>query len=131
MVFTHVGVIPVERGKGDKGVIEKAMNDVKNGSGMLIFPEGTRSGSNEMGRLKSGAFMIAAGTSADIIPCRIVYDTKNGDAKLFGKVVINFGKPLTIEETKLDNGSRQQLRETKIMLENSLNNLLEAYYEHN
>ncbi len=129
-MFTQVGVIPVDRGKGDKGVIEKAMSDIRNGSGMLIFPEGTRSGSNQMGKLKSGAFMIAAGTSADIIPCRIIYDTKDGGMKFFGKVVVNFGEPLTIEQTQLDSGSRQQIRDTKAMLENSLNNLLEEYNAH-
>lgn len=127
-MFKSVGVIPVERGSGDKTVIEKSVNDVKNGRGMLIFPEGTRGTGDEMLKLKSGAFMIAAQTGADIIPCRVIYDTKTKKSRLFGKVIIKFGSPLTIEQTNLDSGSKAQIRSAKTMLSESFDKLLEEYY---
>ena len=123
----QLGAIAVARGTGDKDVLEKAINDVKNGAGALVFPEGTRGNGNEMGRLKTGAFAIAAQTKADIIPVRIIYRTEDGNMKFFRPVTVVFGKPLTIEETQLDNGSRQQIRVAKAMLEESYAKMLEEY----
>ena len=125
--FKKLGAIPVARGTGDKDVLEKAINDVKNGAGALIFPEGTRGNGNEMGKLKSGAFAVAAQTGADIIPVRLIYHTKDGNMKLFCKVTTVFGEPLRIEDTKLDSGSRQQIRVAKAMLEEAYAKMLEEY----
>ncbi|MBQ5782737.1 MAG: 1-acyl-sn-glycerol-3-phosphate acyltransferase [Oscillospiraceae bacterium] len=125
--FSKLGAIPVARGTGDKSVLEKAINDVKNGAGALIFPEGTRGNGNEMGKLKSGAFAIAAETKADIIPVRLIYHTDDGNMKLFCKVTIAYGTPLKIEDTQLDSGSRQQIRVAKAMLEESYAKLLEEH----
>lgn len=125
--FTQLGAIPVARGTGDKTVLEKAINDVRDGAGALIFPEGTRGDGNGMGKLKSGAFAVAAQTGADIIPVRIIYHTKDGNMKLFCKVSVVFGQPLKIEDTQLDNGSRQQIRVAKAMLEQSYAQMLEEY----
>lgn len=125
--FTQLGAIPVSRGTGDKDVLEKAINDIKDGAGALIFPEGTRGNGNEMGRLKSGAFAVAAQTNADIIPVRIIYHTKDGNMKLFCRVTVVFGDPLTIEETQLNTGSRQKIREAKSLMEESYAKMLEEY----
>ena len=125
--FGKLGAIPVARGTGDKTVLEKAISDVKNGAGALVFPEGTRGNGNEMGKLKSGAFAIAAQTGADIIPVRLIYHTKDGNMKLFCKVTVAYGTPLKIEDTQLDSGSRQQIRVAKSMLEESYQQLLEAH----
>ena len=125
--FRQLGAIPVARGTGDKSVLDKTIEDIKSGAGALIFPEGTRGNGNEMGKLKSGAFAIAAQTGADIIPVRIIYHTKDGNMKLFCKVTVVFGKPLTIEETQLDNGQRQQIRLAKAMMEESYAYMLEEY----
>lgn len=128
-LFRSVGVFPVERGTGDKTAINNAISDVKNGHGMLIFPEGTRSKTEELLKLKSGAFMVAAQTGADIIPCRVIYPTKDRQMHFFGRVVVKFGEPLTIEKTQLTTGSTAQIRQTKEMLKESLTELLEEYNE--
>lgn len=125
--FKQLGAIPVSRGTGDKGVLDQTINDLKNGAGALIFPEGTRGDGNTMGKLKSGAFAVAAQTGADIIPVRIIYHTKDGNMKLFCKVTVVFGSPLTIEQTQLDNGQRQQIRIAKGMMEESYAAMLEEY----
>lgn len=125
--FTKLGAIPVARGTGDKAVLEKAIEGVADGGGALVFPEGTRGNGNEMGRLKSGAFAIAAQTKADIIPVRIIYHTKDGNMKLFCRVTTVFGTPLKIEDTQLDSGSRQKIREAKAAMEQSYAQMLEEY----
>ena len=127
--FTQLGAIPVARGTGDKAVLDKAINDVANGAGALIFPEGTRGDGHTMGKLKSGAFAVAAQTKADIIPVRIIYHTKDGNMKLFCRVTIVFGQPLKIEDTQLDSGSRQKIREAKALMEESYAKMLEEYLQ--
>ena len=123
----EIGGIPVARGTGDKDVLEKAINDIKDGAGTMVFPEGTRGNGNEMGRLKSGAFAIAAQTGADILPVRIIYHTKDGNMKPFCRVTVVFDAPLKIEDTQLDTGSRQKIREAKAVLEASYAKMLEEY----
>ncbi len=98
-VFRRWGAVPVSRGKGDVAVVEKLVEAVKNGQDLLIFPEGTRSKTGEMGVLKTGAFLIAARAGASVVPCRVLYQT--GRPKLFGKVRIVIGEPLAPEELGL------------------------------
>lgn len=126
-LFRQVGVFPVERGTGDKGAIEKAINDVKDGHGMLIFPEGTRGTGDKMAKMKSGAFMVAAQTGADIIPVRMIYPTSTRKLKFFAPVVVKIGQPLLAEDLGLTSGSKAALRSAKNTLQESLDNLLDEY----
>ena len=57
--FRQVGVFGVTRGRGDTTAVDDAIEKVRAGQGLLIFPEGTRSKTGEPGKLKSGAFVIA------------------------------------------------------------------------
>lgn len=93
------GVFPVERGIGDKGAIDEAIQEVKMGRGLLIFPEGTRSKTGELGRLKSGAFVVAMQAAAPVVPCRIWY--KAGAPKPFRRITVVFGRPLAPGELGL------------------------------
>jgi len=51
--------------------LNEAVKLVESGYSVVIFPEGTRSKSDELGEFKSGAFRIAAKTGAPIVPIRI------------------------------------------------------------
>lgn len=124
-LFRSVGVVEVQRGKGDTEAIDESINAVKNGRGMLIFPEGTRTPDGELGKFKSGAFFIAANTEADIIPCRITYST--GKMKLFCRILIVFGTPVSMQEMGLLEGYKaSNVREAKQMLKNDILALPEA-----
>lgn len=126
-LFRQVGVFPVDRGKGDKSVIEKAISDVKDGHGMLIFPEGTRGTGDTMAKMKSGAFMVAAQTGADIIPVRLIYPTKTRRLKFFAPVVVKTGKPILAEDLQLTSGSKAALRQAKTTVQTALDELLDSY----
>lgn len=98
--FLHsVGVVSVERGKGQTDVLDKAIEEVQHGRGMLIFPEGTRSVTGEPGKIKSGAFMVASKAGVDMIPCRIIYS--HGRMRLFSRVRVCYGKPIPAEKLVL------------------------------
>jgi 1-acyl-sn-glycerol-3-phosphate acyltransferase len=43
MVLTGMGQIPIERGSGDSGALDRAIEELRNGSCIGIYPEGTRS----------------------------------------------------------------------------------------
>jgi 1-acyl-sn-glycerol-3-phosphate acyltransferase len=52
-----------------------------------------------MGPLKSGAFLIAARAGAQVVPCRVLY--QSGMPRLFGKVRVIIGTPLSVKELGL------------------------------
>ena len=64
-----LGAFPVSRGTGDTAAIDRAVEIVKNGQVLAIFPEGTRSKTGKLQKLKSGVVVVAAQTGADILPC--------------------------------------------------------------
>ena len=43
-----MGAVPIDRGKGDMGTVNKVTDECKNGTPILIFPEGTRSKTGEL-----------------------------------------------------------------------------------
>ncbi|MBS5481032.1 MAG: 1-acyl-sn-glycerol-3-phosphate acyltransferase [Clostridiales bacterium] len=102
------GAFPVERGKGDTGALDKAEEIVNSGRLLGIFPEGTRSRDGQLGRVKSGAALIAARTGANILPVCIV--AKDQKVRLFHRAKVIFGKPMTPQELHLDDPERPDLR---------------------
>lgn len=128
-LFGQFGAFPVERGTGDMEAINKAISDIKDGHGMMIFPEGTRGDSDVMGKVKTGAFMIAAQTNADIIPVRLIYPTKTRKLRFFGPVIVKIGQPITSEEMNLQEGGRKALRDAKVTYKEAMDKLLAEYNE--
>ncbi len=57
--------------------INLAIENIKNGHAMVVFPEGTRSLSNEMGTFKPGSFKLVTGADCLVVPVTI-----NGTYKL-------------------------------------------------
>ena len=56
-------------------LIKSGVNTIRNNYSLIIFPEGTKSRTGDIGRFKSGGFRIAYETKAEIIP--VVLDTWN------------------------------------------------------
>ena len=69
-LMLSAGCIPLFRGMDRKGLqaIIDAINAVKEGQPMAIFPEGTRSYSNQMIPFKAGSFKVVLKAHADILP---------------------------------------------------------------
>ena len=126
-MFRHVGVVGIERGRGDVNVVDELIGDVQKGQGLLIFPEGTRSKTGELGTLKSGAFLIAGNADADMVPCRIIYDTPDHRMHLFCRMRICFGTPIPAAEMKVEDPRRSvpKLRALRSRLKEELERLYE------
>ncbi len=70
--FTKCSCMPIEKDNISYGVIKKAMNYMKRGHVMGIFPEGgINRQSEDMLKFKSGAAMVAAMSKADVVPVYI------------------------------------------------------------
>ena len=113
----QMGAVSVKNGRDDLSTLDNTIRECRTGRGLLLFPEGTRSKDGRLLPPKSGAFVVADQAAVDMIPCRILYDTPDGRLKLFCRIRICFGKPISAEQ--LDLGEKRnmvKLRENKKML---------------
>ena len=71
-VLDGMGQIPIERGKGDKHAMDRAVASLRGGVCIGVFPEGTRSLGREL-RPRSGIGRLAqAVPEAEIVLCSVV-----------------------------------------------------------
>ena len=121
-IIRGLGAFPVSRGKGDTAAIEKAVDYVKNGKVVAIFPEGHRSPDGKLQKLKSGAVVIAAETGMGLQPCVIKKGERHG---LRTPVVIRYGSFITHEQLGLTGKVPSQIRAANRLLTNSMETMLE------
>lgn len=122
-----MGAVSIDRGKGDTDTVGRIAALCRRGTGVLIFPEGTRTKNGKLGVLKSGAFVIAAAAGAEMVPCRIIYDTKDGRLHPFCRMRIVFGCAIPASELQITDPSHRvtALRHMKKRLKEALEELLE------
>ena len=93
-LLRKVGAFPVSRGNNDINTVRTAMQAIKDGDNLLIFPEGTvvRNGVGYIDGLpahaKAGVAMIGVRTGAALVPVFV-----DGEKKLFHRTRIIFGEP--------------------------------------
>ncbi len=97
-----MGGIPLKRNAADIESLRAAINVLKEGKPLLMFPEGTRVEKDELGVPKKGFIFIAYKAKAPILPIGIA-GTKNALPKNGGfpkprHIVITFGKPIKVWE---------------------------------
>ena len=100
--FPRVGVIALDRTKGDLGALKKAIATLKGGHVIGLFPEGTRSPDGQMREAKGGiGFLIAKG-DVPVVPLYIsgTFEAfpKGSDKFRPARIVARFGPPITPEE---------------------------------
>ncbi len=108
--LTAIGVFAVNRGKSDHQALDKATNILKSGDVLGIFVEGTRSKTGEFLRPKSGATVLAYGTSSPIIPVCITGGGKNNKIKMFKKTIIEYNYPIFPEQLNIKEGTRLEIK---------------------
>ena len=112
-IFRGLGAFPVNRGKGDTGAIDTAVNILEEGGILGIFPEGTRSKSGIPLRPKSGAALVAIRTKSDILPIGISFDNP---LRFRSKVTIRFGKVIRFEELGAEQGLPSEMKQASKLI---------------
>jgi 1-acyl-sn-glycerol-3-phosphate acyltransferase len=83
------GDIPLRRGEGDsvRAMFAECERAIAGGISVMVFPEGTRSESGELGAFKDGAFSLALRTRAPVLPIAIAgtRQMRPKGSKWFGK----------------------------------------------
>lgn len=109
-IFFHGGVFPVRRGARDEEAFITAKTILGKGGLVLIYIEGGRSRSRELGDPKPGVGRLALETGVPVIPVAI-----HGSAGVrrwkrlrFPKVTVQFGEPLTFPVEEAASRERHQ-----------------------
>lgn len=96
-LIRSLGAFPVNRGGNDTAAIRLAIDILKEGRTLLVFPEGTRGNGQSMGEIKSGIAMLAKRSGAPVVPVGIA-GTHTMLAKKGGlqrsHLTVVFGEPL-------------------------------------
>jgi 1-acyl-sn-glycerol-3-phosphate acyltransferase len=95
-VYKHGGVFPVRRGQHDEEAFKTAYQLLDKEEMLLVYAEGGRSRSQQLGEPKPGIGRIALESGAPIVPVAIHGSARvRGWTRLhFPKVTVQFGKPI-------------------------------------
>ena len=92
-VIRGIGGIPIDRGNADLGAVRSSLQLLKEGNGLGIFPQGTRSKDNTPTPMLSGASMIALRAGVPVIPAYI-----DGPYRPFRRMELRIGAPLELSD---------------------------------
>ena len=93
--------MPVKRARGDIGAVKKAMELLKDGNAMIMFPEGTRSLTGKFLKPKPGVGMIACMADVPVVPTYVA-GTNDLGAAFWRKrpLLVRFGEPFYPSEIR-------------------------------
>jgi 1-acyl-sn-glycerol-3-phosphate acyltransferase len=98
LVSLSLATIPFDRDEGSRESLAQCQALLENGWSLLVFPEGTRSPSGDLGQVRRGVAVMASGTSTPVLPLYIhglkKIMPKGTNAPLPGGVVIEAGELL-------------------------------------
>jgi 1-acyl-sn-glycerol-3-phosphate acyltransferase len=108
-VYKHGGVFPVRRGQHDEEAFKTAFTILDQGGMLLVYAEGGRSRSTDLGEPKPGIGRIALESGVPVVPVAV-----HGSAKVrrwkrfrFPKVTVQFGEPVSFPVEEEPSRERQ------------------------
>jgi 1-acyl-sn-glycerol-3-phosphate acyltransferase len=108
-VYKHGGVFPVRRGHHDEEAFKTAFTILGQGGMVLVYVEGGRSRSGQLGEPKRGIGQLALESGVPVVPVAI-----HGSARVrrwkrlrFPKVTVQFGEPVSFPIEVSANPERQ------------------------
>jgi 1-acyl-sn-glycerol-3-phosphate acyltransferase len=115
-IYKHGGVFPIRRGHHDEEAFRTAFTILDQGGMLLIYAEGGRSRSGELGDPKPGVGRIALESGVPVVPVAI-----HGSAYVrgwkrfhFPKVTVQFGEPLSFPVEESPDRDRQLEAATEV-----------------
>lgn len=108
-VYKHGGVIPVRRGHHDEEAFTTAFTVLDQGGMLLIYAEGGRSRSGELGEPKRGIGRLALESGAPVVPVAIYGSAtvRRWKRLRFPQVTVQYGEPLSFPREEGPSHERQ------------------------
>lgn len=115
--FKGTGCISVDRSIHDKEAKEKALDTLKSGGAIGLFPEGTRNKTDKfLLPFKFGAVSMAKKTDAYLVPFGIT-----GDYKFRSKnLTIRYGTPFKVSDMELEDANKLLEDKVRKLMEENL-----------
>jgi 1-acyl-sn-glycerol-3-phosphate acyltransferase len=114
-LFPAMNVIPVERDGNDMSALREVIKKIREGNGVVLFPEGTRSRDGNLQPARAGIGLVIAKTGAPVLPMRIfgAYDAFPKDSKRMRvtRITVVIGEPLHFSADELSGASRERYQE--------------------
>lgn len=115
-IYKHGGVFPVRRGHHDEEAFKTAFTILDQGGMLLVYAEGGRSRSSELGEAKPGIGRIALESGVPVVPVAI-----HGSASVrrwkrfrFPRVTVQFGEPVSFPVEESPSRERQLEAATEV-----------------
>lgn len=101
LVALSMATVPFDRGEGSRDSLDQCETLLRSGRSLLIFPEGTRSVTGELGPIRRGVAVLATHTGVPVLPLFVhglaQVMPKGGVAPLPGGVVVDVGDVVSPE----------------------------------
>ncbi len=88
-----LGAIPLNRGAADTSAIKASLTIMRDGFGLLVFPQGGRRKGFILKDIHPGSVSMAFKVGVPVLPVGI-----SGNYKIFGRTKLIIGKPVSPEE---------------------------------
>ncbi len=109
-LFPDMNVIPVDRGGNDMSALKTVIRKIRDGEGVVLFPEGTRSADGNLQPAQAGVGLVIAKTLAPVVPMRIFgsYEAfPRGSKRVrFHPIRVVVGEPIVFTKEDLGRGDR-------------------------
>ncbi len=107
-ILKAVGAFPIKRGTGDIAAIKTTLGLLKDGHNICLFPQGKRClGQNPSEtEVKSGIGLFIGHSKSCVLPVGIY--TKDYRIKLFRRVYVVIGKPISYEDFNFVENSKEE-----------------------
>jgi 1-acyl-sn-glycerol-3-phosphate acyltransferase len=118
--------IPIKKGRRDLKAISTIAEGLKT-SPVMLFPEGTRSRTGDIGRGRAGTGLLIQRTWPAVVPVCIdgmdkVLPIGSVFPRLFNRIYVNYGRPLDLSEFE----GRERGKETSQALIEKVMNAMES-----
>ena len=118
-IYDHGGVFPILRGRRDEEAFKTAHAVLARDDVIVMYAEGGRSRSGELGEAKPGIGRLALETGAVVVPTAISgsQHTRHWTRLKFPKVTVQYGDPIRFDEVVADPTREQAQAAAQIVFE--------------
>jgi len=127
-IYNPGGVFPVRRGRRDEEAFETAHAVLARGDIVVMYAEGGRSRTGELGEPRPGLGRLALESGATVVPTAIYGSERARDWKRlqFPKVTVQFGDPVRFEP--VESPTREQAQEASELVFAEISSLYGALH---